>query len=126
MKARFFAKMCEDMGAEHSCLLFYSSSCWLSLGNSLHRVYELRNEIYSYLHEEEHCLADKFIDPDFIAQLAVICDIFEKLNILNKSLQGCNTNILQLSDKVDGLKKKLIHWKTSISDGNCTCFPSLD
>ncbi|XP_069063747.1 zinc finger BED domain-containing protein 5-like [Pleurodeles waltl] len=126
MKARFFAKLCEDMGAEHSCLLFYSSSRWLSLGNSLLRVYELRNEIYSYLHNDEHCFADKFIDADFLIQMAFLSDLFEKLNTLNKSLQCNNTNILQLSDKVSGFKKKVILWKGSVSKGDNKCFPSLD
>ncbi|XP_069083616.1 zinc finger BED domain-containing protein 5-like [Pleurodeles waltl] len=126
MKARFFAKLCEDMGAEHSCLLFYSSSRWLSLGNSLLRVYELRNEIYSYLHDDEHCFADKFIDADFLIQMAFLSDLFEKLNTPNKSLQGNNTNILQLSDKVSGFKKKVILWKGSVSKGDYKCFPSLD
>ncbi|XP_069092632.1 protein FAM200A-like [Pleurodeles waltl] len=126
MKARFFAKLCEDMGAEHSCLLFYSSSRWLSLGNSLLRVYELRNEIYSYQHDDEHCFADKFIDADFLIQMAFLSDLFEKLNTLNKSLQGNNTTILQLSDKVSGFKKKVILWKCSVSKGDYKCFPSLE
>ncbi|XP_069059533.1 zinc finger BED domain-containing protein 5-like [Pleurodeles waltl] len=87
MKARFFAKLCEGMGAEHSCLFFYSSSRWPSLGNSRLTVYELRNEIHSYLHDDEHCFADKFIDADFLIQMAFLSDLFEKLNALNKSLQ---------------------------------------
>ncbi|XP_078537946.1 zinc finger BED domain-containing protein 5-like [Lissotriton helveticus] len=126
MKARFFAKLCEDMGADHSCLLFYSSSRWLSLGNSLLRVYELRNEIYSYLHDDEHCFADKFIDADFLIQMGFLSDLFEKLNVPNKSLQGNNTNILQLSAKVSAFKKKVILWKSSVSKGDYKCFPSLD
>ncbi|XP_078503445.1 zinc finger BED domain-containing protein 5-like [Lissotriton helveticus] len=125
IKAPFFAELCEDMGADHSCLLFYSSSRWLSLGNSLLRVYELRNEIYSYLHDDEHCFADKFIDADFLIQMAFLSDLFEKLNALNKSLQGNNTNFLQLSDKVSGFKKNVILWESSVSKGDYKCFPSL-
>lgn len=49
MKARFFAKLCDDMGADHSSLLFYSSARWLSFGNSLWRVFELKTEIYAFL-----------------------------------------------------------------------------
>ncbi|KAJ1115067.1 hypothetical protein NDU88_003295 [Pleurodeles waltl] len=112
------------MGAEHSCLLFYSSSRWLSLGNSLLRVYDLRNEIHSYLHDDEHCFTDKFIDADFLIQLPL--DRFEKLNVLSKSLQSNNTNTLQLSDKVSGFTKKVILWKGSVSKGDYKWFPSLD
>lgn len=35
MKARFFKKLCEDMGSEHTTLLYYCSSRWLSRGNVL-------------------------------------------------------------------------------------------
>ncbi|XP_069098337.1 protein FAM200A-like [Pleurodeles waltl] len=123
MKARYFAKLCEDVGANHSCLLFYSSSRWLFICTSLLRVYELRNEIYSYLHDEEHCFANKFIDADSLIQMAFLSDLFEKLNALKKSLQD---NILQLSDKVSGFKKKVILWKGSVSKGDYKYFPSLD
>lgn len=54
MKARFFAKLCEDMGADHSCLLYYSSARWLSFGNSMLRVFQLKNEIHSFLVDENH------------------------------------------------------------------------
>ena len=40
--ARFFKKLCEEMGAEHTSLLFYCNSKWLSKGNILLRVFELR------------------------------------------------------------------------------------
>ncbi|KAJ1142762.1 hypothetical protein NDU88_009075 [Pleurodeles waltl] len=126
VKVRFFAKLCEDMSAEHSCLLFYSSSRWLSLSNSLLRVYELRNEIYSYLHDDEHCFADTFIKEDFLIQMAFLSDLFEKLNVLNKSLRDNNTNILQLSDKVSGFKEKVILWKGNVSKGDYKYFPSLN
>ncbi|VVC29319.1 Ribonuclease H-like domain [Cinara cedri] len=52
VKARFFQKLCEEMGVKHYCvttLLFYCNSKWLSKGNVLSRVFELRQELYSYL-----------------------------------------------------------------------------
>jgi len=45
------------------------------------------------------------IDSDFVIKLAYLCDIFEKLNSLNISLQGNETHILQLYDKKLLLKK---------------------
>ena len=53
MKARFFKKLCEDMGAEHTSLLYYCSSRWLSRGNVLSRTFELRQEMYIFLEEEK-------------------------------------------------------------------------
>ena len=58
-KARFFQKLCEDMGAEHTTLLYFCNARWLSCGNVLNRVFELRNEIHSFLTAEEHVSASK-------------------------------------------------------------------
>lgn len=71
------------MGAEHTSLIYYCNSRWLSKGNILVRVYELRNEFYMYLHTESHNDAQNFINSEFIIKLAYLCDIFNKLNDLN-------------------------------------------
>ncbi|XP_075042389.1 SCAN domain-containing protein 3-like [Mixophyes fleayi] len=125
-KARFFKKMCEDMGSEHTSLLYYCSSRWLSCGNVLFRVFELRQELYSYLEEEVHECANYFLDTDFLCKLAYLCDLFDKLNSLNLSLQGSNTHILKLSEKVTAFRKKLLLWKRKLNeDGYNDCFPQL-
>jgi len=49
VKARIFKKLCEKMGAEHTSLLFYCNSTWLSKCNIILRVFELRQEHNSYL-----------------------------------------------------------------------------
>lgn len=127
VKARFFQKLCEDLGAVHTSLLYYCNSRWLSRGDVLSRVYELRNELHEYLLIESHSCAEKFKDTDFLIKLAYLCDIFEKLNILNKSLQGNETHILQLADKIAAFQKKLLLWKRKIEgeQGNTECFPLL-
>jgi uncharacterized protein with HEPN domain len=38
-KVRFFSKMCHEMGAEHTYLLYYSTTRWLSRGNVLSRIF---------------------------------------------------------------------------------------
>lgn len=52
-KLRIFIKKCKDMGSDHSRVLFYSRYCWLSLGNSLSRV-------YAYLKDENHACIESF------------------------------------------------------------------
>lgn len=126
LKSRCFQQMCVDMGAEHISLLYYSNSRWLSRGNVLKRVYELRNELHCYLVQEKHLSSEKFVDSDFVCKLAYLCDIFEKLNSLNVSLQGNETNILQLSDKISAFRKKLLLWKTKLDDRDIHySFPAL-
>ncbi|CAK1599788.1 unnamed protein product [Parnassius mnemosyne] len=59
--------------------------------------------------------------------MAYLYDIFQKLNDLNKSLQGNNTHILQLADKITGFQKKLLLWKRKLEEDHVhtDCFPAL-
>ena len=71
-------------------------------------------------------LATLFENSAWLAQLAYLADIFGKLNELNLSLQGINTNILNLYDKVGGFQKKIELWKELCSEGEFACFPMSD
>lgn len=96
------------MGSEHTSLLYYCNSRWLSRGNSGNaRVFELRKELHLFLldHHEYH---KKFEDTDFLTKLSYLSDIFSKLNILNKSLQGNETHIFELFDKITAFQRKLV------------------
>ena len=77
-------------------------------------MYELRSEIIIFLKEEKHSLIITFEDEVFQSKLAYLCDIFEKLNQLNISLQRRDTQILQLYDKITAFKRKLRLWKTGL------------
>ena len=127
LKARLFLRLCDELGAEHNNLLFYCNARWLSKGKVLLRVYELRNEISIFLKEENHALATAFEDEVFLTQLAYLCDIFAKLNRLNLSLQGKDTHLLQLHDKITAFKRKLQLWKSDLLVNNkqCESFPLL-
>ena len=87
-------------------------------------VYELRNEIFIFL-KENHALASTFENEVFVTHLAYLCDIFAKLNQLNISLQGKDTHLLQLHDKIRAFKRKLVMWKTDllINNEECDSFP---
>ena len=118
--------MCIDLGAELTSLLYYCNSRWLSRGNVLKRVNELRNELHCYLVEEKHSSSGKFVDDDFVLKLAYLCDIFEQLNSLNMPLQSIETHVLQLSEKVSTFKRKLLLWKKKLEDKDVSyCFPTL-
>ena len=60
-----------------------------------------------------------FQDTDW---LAMMC----KLNELNMSLQGKDTSILNLYDKVGGFLKKAELWRRASAQGDFTCFPQVD
>lgn len=88
LNSRLFSRLCNDMDADHTSLLFHSEVRWLSRGRVLERVYNLRNEIKEFLVVHEHGAEAEFQDPLWIGKLAYLTDIFTLLNGLNLSLQG--------------------------------------
>lgn len=112
------------MGSDPLRVLIYRNSRWLSLGNSLSRVFELGHKMYVYLKDENHACTESFSNKDISSKLFFLTDLFEKLNILNKSLKGNNTNILNLEDKVGGFKNKLDLWNNITDIGDYSRFPA--
>ena len=45
----------EDLGADHSVLLFHSNVRWVSKGNVTKRVHELRKELLGFFQESNKC-----------------------------------------------------------------------
>ena len=97
LHTRQFKELCKDMNAMHEVLLFHTAARWLSKGNVLNRVFEMKDEIKLFLEfKNKEEFLSYFNDNNWITSLAYVADIFEKLNILNLKLQGKNTNIIQL------------------------------
>ena len=120
-----FKELCKDMKAMHKILLFHTAVHWLSKGNVLNRVFEMKNEIKLFLEFKNKEFLSYFNDNNWITSLAYLADIFEKLNILNLKLQGKNTNIIQLRDNLKAFVKKLQNWRQKVVDGNIAMFDRL-
>jgi hypothetical protein len=63
--------MCEEMGAQYQLLLFYSNSRWLSRGNAVACVYNLRVAAALFFEAENLVHAEHFT-----SKLAHLSDIF--------------------------------------------------
>lgn len=124
--ARLFRRLYYSMGSEHTELLLHTEVCWLSRGKVLNRLFELRNEVCCFLSDNASPLATLFKDNNWIAKLAYLADIFTKLNELNLSLQGRDTTILKLYDRVGGFLKKAELWKRLCAEGDFSCFSQFD
>ncbi len=125
LNSRIFHKMCEEMGSPHQDLLFHSDVRWLSRGNILGRVIELKTEIEIFLREKKHALADCFKDVAWLAKLAYLGDIFMHLNELNSDMQGRNHTMVDIGEKIVSFKKKIALWREKLARGKTAAFPEL-
>lgn len=123
---RLFERLCHDSGAEHQQLLLHTDVRWLSKGKALQRLLELRNEVSAFLAEHSHPLVVMLENTDWVARLAYLADFFSKLNNLNLTLQGKDTHILNMYDKVCGFMKKIKLWESKCEDGDTSCFQQLN
>ncbi len=126
LKSRLFSALCEEMGANHTAVLFHSEARWLSRGKVLSRVFELREQIQIFLQEEGmNELASKFGNEQFLMKLAYLSDIFSKFNQLNLQLQGKDKYLPHLADQVSSFIRKLEMWGRKLEQGNTESFENL-
>lgn len=126
LNMRLFAILCNELGSEHQGLLLHTEVRWLSRGNVLSRLYELRDEVRLFLTEQGSPLAEHLTNPDWLTRLLYLSCIFGKLNGLNMSLQGENTSIMSLNDKIQAFTRKLERWRARVELGRIDMFPELE
>uniref|UniRef100_UPI00358E3DDC zinc finger BED domain-containing protein 5-like n=1 Tax=Myxine glutinosa TaxID=7769 RepID=UPI00358E3DDC len=104
LNSRLFKQLCTEMDSEHKNLLYYTKVRWLSKGNVVARVFELREEMQSFLQmQEKHKLEASFHEMLWVFRLAYLVDIFDQLNRLNLKLQGKGTTIIQFIDTLSAI-----------------------
>jgi hypothetical protein len=60
IEKQYFAELCDETWAQYQSHLFYSNSHWLSSGNAVARVYDLRDVVH----------AEHFRNEYFVTKLA--------------------------------------------------------
>ncbi|CAK1592459.1 unnamed protein product [Parnassius mnemosyne] len=126
LNTRLFTALCEDLGTEHKTLLFHTEVRWLSKGNMLTRLYELRDEVIQLLDNQKQSeLFVEFRKPKVQVVFAYLTDMFDSLNSLNLKLQGGDSNIINHRDAITVFTEKLLLWKRKILADNYSCFPKL-
>ena len=125
LHSRCFAALCDRLDSDHLQLLYYCEVRWLSKGRVFNRLFELRQEVNIFLNDQSSPLADHYVDDCFCAKLAYLSDVFDQLNQLNLSMQGRNSSLFLVADKIEGFKKKLDLWKRKVSNKRYEMFPLL-
>ena len=105
---RLFKVLCDQMDLEHTVLPYHTDIRWLSRGLVLSRVFEICEEIETFLRERKFPLNKNFDDNKFIGALAYLTDIFSNLNLLNMQIQRKSITIVDARDKIQGFQKKLV------------------
>lgn len=127
LNSRLFAALCSDLGTDYKTLLFHTEVRWLSKGNMLSRLYELKDEVEIFLQKQKQDkLYEAFREEDFQLSLAYLVDFFEAINNLNLKLQGRNTNIIAHSDVIRAFTEKIHLWKRKVQVGNFSSFSHLN
>ncbi|KAJ3594051.1 hypothetical protein NHX12_006383 [Muraenolepis orangiensis] len=94
----------QEQEAAYSDLLQHNDVRWLSRGRVLERFFALRKEVSEFLSSQKSSKAKdqlaRMQKPDFIAQIAFLCDIMGHLNTLNLQLQGRGSSVAEIIEKV--------------------------
>ena len=126
LNTRLFKELCKDMNADHEVLLFYTAVRWLSKGNVVNRVFEMKDEIKLFLEiQEKKDLLVHFEDEAWNKRVAYLADIFDQLNKLNMKLQGRETHVLLFQDSLRAFVSKLQNWRRKTNLGNIAMFEKL-
>ena len=54
LNTRLFKQLSEDLGSEHTSLLYHTEVRWLSCGNASKRLFEMKNEMLLLFKELSH------------------------------------------------------------------------
>jgi len=132
LNPRIFKKHCVELDSEYDTLLFHTEIHWLSKGNILKRLYELKEEMKIFLNEKDSELLEKFCDLKFELQLTYLVDIFEHLNNLNLQFQSSGNktsefraNIYIFEDKIRAFVCKINLWMNKIEKDNYSAFQTF-
>ena len=120
-----FRELLLEAENQYGDILYFCDVRWLSRGAMLARVYELRNEIATFL-ENKNINASEFCNPEWVSNLAFLVDLTSHLNKLNSQLQGKNQLIHEMWKYILAFETKLRLWECQLDKENYVYFPTLE
>ena len=121
---RQFRQLLLEAESQYGDLLYFCNVRWLSRGDMLLRVYQLKEEIVTFL-EQKKLNASEFRDQNWICNLAFLVDVTSHLNKLNLQLQGKCQLIHDMWGHIRSFTTKLRLWESQLQSGNYAHFSTL-
>uniref|UniRef100_A0A5S6QI17 DUF4371 domain-containing protein n=1 Tax=Trichuris muris TaxID=70415 RepID=A0A5S6QI17_TRIMR len=119
---RLFRQLCEENGEDFDTLLLHTEVRWLSKGNCLQRFVAFWDSIVAFMSDKD--FGEKLIDAK--ADICYLADIFQKLNLLNKALQGGkDSDLISSKSAVVSFVKKLELYLHNFGRPEFSQFPNL-
>ncbi|XP_023241711.1 zinc finger BED domain-containing protein 5-like [Centruroides sculpturatus] len=119
-----FKLFCEEQNEDHIRLLLHTEVRWLSKGNCLKRFIELFDSLEKFLINKPEMKL--LLTTNGKAYVSYLADIFEKLNLLNKQLQGPNKTLVDAKAKIFCFIKNLELNQKHVSNKNFEQFNWLN
>ncbi|XP_029656292.1 general transcription factor II-I repeat domain-containing protein 2B-like [Octopus sinensis] len=124
LQHRQFKELLNELYSHYGDLVYFSNVRWLSRGKCLKRFFDLREEIKSFMMHKKMTLTE-LNDEEWMLDLCFLVDITEKINQLNKELQGQDNLITNACHQVKAFRMKLSLFECQIRNGNDQHFPTL-
>ncbi|RXM30349.1 General transcription factor II-I repeat domain-containing protein 2A [Acipenser ruthenus] len=129
LQHRQFKSFLSEVSADYDDLLVQNDIRWLSRGQVLRRLWEIRVHVEEYLHTIPGKRAEELYtflrDAASMSILAFLVDLTGHLNDFNLKLQGRNHNVVDLHSSVASFKNKLSLFKSDLETGGMLHFPTL-
>ena len=122
---RLLKQLCKNINFNHTCLLYYAEVRWLSRGNAIKWLFELRDELPKHFKAKNHNFQNDLGSKDFLIRLAYLSDIFEVLNNFNQTFQGLNLTVTEFILKLRALICKLDLWVENVNNQRYGMFKNL-
>jgi hypothetical protein len=124
LQHRQFKAYLNELSSEYGDIVYFTKVRWLSRGTCLKRFFELRVEIENFMAEERNPVSN-LNDEMWLLDLCFLVDITEKMNQLNKELQGQDNLIIDACNHIKAFQIKLILFESQLRNSNLHHFPSL-
>ena len=102
-----FKPLERELGSDHEVLLYHSEVRWLSRGEILKRLQELKQEVSLFLTNINSTFAENIEYESLLYGLSYLADIFGHINYVNRAMQGPGVTIMDAAEKLNAFLLKL-------------------